>query len=203
MTTDITTVIFDAGGVLHESNSALQNDLISELGISEESLSNIEAEFLSLLGAGKIDEATFWQKVQDKHNIRQVHVDENLLGRAFNDDLVPFSEVRNIVVQLRHVGIKTAVLSNTIEPHAKALRTAGLYNDFDAVLLSHEIGLRKPGRKIYEYALKVLQSEPKKTIFIDDSPKNIEAARKIGIHSILFQNPTQLKNELTQLIPKL
>ena len=116
---------------------------------------------------------------------------------------MPFVEVQKLVKDLGGFGVKTAVLSNTIEPHAKALREAGLYDGFDEVLLSHEIGLRKPSSKIYEYALDVLRANPKTTIFIDDDPQNTQAASQLGIHSVTFVNPEQLKRDLGQYIPGL
>ena len=199
----IETVIFDAGGVLHESNSAVTEDLTNELGISKEVLSQIWVEEIPLLGSGKIDESEFWQLVSKKHGLRNVGLDENLLGRAFIERLVPFAEVSDLVKDLGKIGIKTAVLSNTIEPHAKALREAGLYGGFDAVLLSHEIGLRKPSSDIYEYALDALKANPQTTVFIDDDPENAQAASQVGIHSITFVSPEQLKDDLKQLIPEL
>ncbi|QQS22100.1 HAD family phosphatase [Candidatus Saccharibacteria bacterium] len=199
----IETVIFDAGGVLHESNSAVTEDLANELGLSKETLAQIWAEQIPLLGSGKIDETEFWQQVSEKHGLRQVGVDENLLGRAFIEQLVPFAEVRTIVKDLGELGIKTAVLSNTIEPHAKALREAGLYDDFGIVLLSHEIGLRKPHKDIYEYALETLGAKADQTIFIDDDPENAQAATSVGMHGITFTSPDQLRERLKELIPEL
>lgn len=199
----IEAVIFDAGGVLHEKNSAVTEDLISELGISKEILTQIWEEEIPLLGSGEIDENQFWQIVSKKHGLRSVALDENLLGRAFIENLVPFSEVSGLVKDLGELGVKTAVLSNTIEPHAKAMREAGLFDDFDTVLLSHEIGLRKPSSKIYEYALIALKARPETTVFIDDDSENTQAAAQAGIRSVTFVSTEQLKNDLKQLIPHL
>lgn len=199
----IETVIFDAGGVLHESNSAVMKDLTHELGFSKEILSQIWAEEIPLLGSGKIDEREFWQLVSKKHGLRSVGLDENLLGRAFIKQLVPFTEVIKLAKDLSRLGMRTAILSNTIEPHAKALQEAGLYDSFDAVLLSHKIGLRKPNTDIYEYALGTLGTNPETTIFIDDDPENTRSASQVGIHGITFVSPEQLIDSLRQFIPEL
>lgn len=156
-----------------------------------------------MLGSGQTDEREFWMRVGKKHGLRQVSLDENLLGRAFIEHLEPFPKVGNLVKTLAILSIKTAVLSNTIEPHARALRPARLYDGFDAVFLSHEIGLRKLNKDIYEYALHASQTEPVKTIFIDDDPKNTLAATQIGMHGITFINPEQLQHDLRQFIPDL
>ena len=81
------------------------------------------------------------------------------------------------------------------------MREAGLYDGFDTLLLSHEIGLRKPNSDIYEYSLRVLKANPETTIFIDDAPGNVQAASQVGIHGITSVSPERLKDELKQLIP--
>lgn len=197
----IKAVIFDAGGVLHQSNSAAVEDLSQELGLSREVLAEIWQEQIDRLGLGEIDESEFWRQIRDKYGSRHVGASENLLGRAFADNLVPFEEILSVVRTLNEIGIKTAVLSNTIEPHARAVRQAGLYDNFDIIMLSHEIGLRKPHRKAYQHALKTVGVTASQTVFIDDSPENVQAAASVGIHGIVYTNPGQLIDELSNLIP--
>jgi putative hydrolase of the HAD superfamily len=64
---------------------------------------------------------------------------------------------------------------------------------------SFELGLIKPEREIYEYTLKKLNTNPEECIFIDDKEENVNAANKLGIHGILFQNKKQLIRELQKL----
>src|SRR5579872_4899518 len=97
---EIKAVIFDAGGVLHESNSAVADDLIKELDLERDTLRKIWKEQMQLLGSGTIDEAEFWRQAQAKHAIRQVDVAENLLGRAFIKNLTPQIEVIALVKEL-------------------------------------------------------------------------------------------------------
>lgn len=202
--TKIETVIFDSGGVLHANNNAVSADIKNELGLDDETLRQIWAEQIPLLGSGAIDEAEFWRQVEERHGIRHVSPDENLLGRAFAENLVPFEDVAQVVKELGLLGITTAVLSNTIEPHARALRDAKIYDVVNGpVLLSHEIGLRKPGEEIYRYALDRLGSEPYATIFVDDDPKNADAASALGIRGIVFKNTDQLRADLGEYIAEL
>lgn len=200
----IETVIFDAGGVLHQSNTAVTTDLMSELGIDKQALKQIWAEQIPLLGSGKINEGEFWQLVQENHNIRQVSVNENLLGRAFAESLLPFEDVKRVVKELRLKGVQTAVLSNTIEPHARALYEAGVYDDFTGpIMLSHEIGLLKPDEAIYQHALERVGAAPGATIFVDDDRENVSVATSLGVNGIVFENPRQLLDDLQKFIPEL
>lgn len=198
----IGSVVFDVGGVLHEGNSAVSQDLMNELGLKPAELKRIWAEIIPLLGSGKITEEEFWKEVQVTHGIRPVSPTENLLGRAFTESLLPYPEVLGIVKQLGQNGIKTAVLSNTIEPHARALYDAGIYGDFTGpVMLSHEIGLRKPSKQIFDYALNQLGEDPGDVMFIDDDAENVAAAREQGITGVVFETPEQLRADLRRHFP--
>lgn len=196
----IEAVIFDAGGVLHESNSVVTDDLVQELGLEQETLKKIWANQIPLLGSGKIDEAEFWRQVSNEHGIRQVEVAENLLGRAFTEALKSHAPIIKLIKELGSNGVKLAVLSNTIEPHAKALREAGLYDGFDYLFLSHEVGMRKPNVAIYEHALEELGTKPEATVFVDDDPENVEAAEALGIKGVVFTDTHKVVTELRSLV---
>lgn len=193
-------VIFDAGGVLHESNSVVTDDLVQELGLEQETLKSIWAKQIPLLGSGKIDETEFWRQVSNEHGIRQVGVAENLLGRAFTEALKSHAPVLELIKELGSNGVKLAVLSNTIEPHAKALRDAGLYDGFDYLFLSHEVGMRKPGAAIYQHVLAELGVNPEAAIFVDDDTENVEAAEALGIKGVVFTDTDKATAELRSLV---
>ena len=55
---------------------------------------------------------------------------------------------------------------------------------------------RKPFPEIYELTLSKFNLKAGESLSIDDNLRNIEAARKFGIHSIHFQSPEQLNKEL-------
>ncbi len=105
-------------------------------------------------------------------------------------------KVFEIVNILKKLGIKIAICSNTIGPHATKKRTAGIYDLFPIVILSHEVGYRKPDAKIYEITLNKLGVKPKEVIFVDDSEENVTAAEKLGMKGIVIENAVQLQKEL-------
>ena len=196
----IEAVIFDAGGVLHESNSVVTDDLVQELGLEQEILKSIWSNQIPLLGSGKIDEAEFWRQLSGEHGIRQVDVAENLLGRAFTEALKSHAPVLELIKELGMNGVKLAVLSNTIEPHAKALRDAGLYDGFDYLFLSHEVGMRKPDAAIYQHALDELGTKPAATVFVDDDPENVKVAKALGIKGVVFIDPDKTVAKLRSVV---
>ncbi len=68
------------------------------------------------------------------------------------------------------------------------LHSAGLGGEFDKVINSSEIGVAKPALSYFHIALKKLNVSKDDCVFIDDTPKNVEAARSLGIDSLLHSN---------------
>lgn len=67
---------------------------------------------------------------------------------------------------------------------------------FEVVLISAEVGLRKPDPRIYRLALRRLQLAPEEALFVDDKARNVEGARAVGMEGIVFTSPAQLREEL-------
>ena len=61
----------------------------------------------------------------------------------------------------------------------------------DDIVYSHEVGLAKPDRRIYELTCQRLGVQPAEVIFLDDAEPNVIAACEFGMHSILFKDNAQ------------
>jgi 2-haloacid dehalogenase len=70
---------------------------------------------------------------------------------------------------------------------------------FDGHVISGLEGVVKPDPTIFRRMLRRFDLEPSRTLFIDDSAVNIEAAAAIGINAIQFESPAQLRAHLEQL----
>jgi 2-haloacid dehalogenase len=71
---------------------------------------------------------------------------------------------------------------------------------FDDIVVSGKVRIAKPDPRIFELLLERIGRPPRECIFIDDSPRNIAAAQRLGFQTILFHSAGQLKQELTPLI---
>lgn len=192
--------IFDMGGVLIKSpRTAVGDHLQNELSIDQETVNEIWRDLIPLLGSGKIDEKEFWQRISKKYRTRPVSLDENLLGKTFIETLENNEELLEYIKSMGQKGIKLAVLSNTIEPHAKPVRESGIFEPFDYVFLSHEVGLRKPDPAIYEHAIEIMGINPARAVYVDDDAENVEAAKALGMHGIVATEPRQVIDELEAL----
>lgn len=92
---------------------------------------------------------------------------------------------------------KVVALTNwSHETFPIALETFDFLHWFEGILVSGEEKTRKPFKEIYELTLNRFNIEAQHSVFIDDNLRNIEAAQEMGINTIHFQNPEQLKEEL-------
>jgi len=66
------------------------------------------------------------------------------------------------------------------------------------VTVSGEVRLVKPDPAIYEHHARTFGLDPGATLFIDDSPKNVEAARRAGWQAVEYVGAAQLRRDLAR-----
>ncbi len=83
---------------------------------------------------------------------------------------------------------RTAVLSNADNSLIARLRDShGIYDLFDEVVVSADVGMAKPEPKIYAIAAQRLALRPEECAFVDDLESNVEAARATGMAAVHFR----------------
>lgn len=92
------------------------------------------------------------------------------------------------------------ILSDTIDVKRKTDIIQKIHEKFRKVFQSHETGFKKPDAEAFLNALSKINAKPEECIFIDDVKANVDAAVKLGIHSILFESYEKLKKELSEII---
>lgn len=190
-------VLFDVGGVFHRYvGGPVAQDIGEYLGISHEDLARAWDDLIPLLGTGRIEEAEFWRRFQASVGTDKVLPVPSLLVRRFGDRFLVYPEVLEWARGLRERGLRVGILSDTVEVQADWVRARGLYDGFDAVVLSHEIGWRKPSPEAYAVALARLGTSAEQTAFIDDTPANVAGARAVGMQAVLFVSFAPVRDEL-------
>lgn len=111
------------------------------------------------------------------------------LTEALLDSLrfTPFTDSAQALVELRAAGLDLAVVSNWDCSLRAVLGGVGLAAAVDAIVVSAEVGVRKPDRRIFEVALEQLGCEPGKALFVGDSLEtDVLGARAVGLRALLL-----------------
>lgn len=125
------------------------------------------------------------------------------LGIKIANQQEPVTDVVKTLNNLKKKGYSIHLFSNIgsiiFEDLNKKFPT--LFKMFDSFTMpSHTNGyLRKPSKKAFEEYLNEHNTDGKQVIFIDDKKRNVHAAKKHGIISILFRSPRQLKEKLLSI----
>mgnify|MGYP001452603761 FL=1 len=112
-----------------------------------------------------------------------------------------YEENLKIALNLKKKGKKIYILSNFPgDQFDNFMKQNKFLNEFDDMIISGKVGLKKPDKKIYELAIKKFDCNPSKTLFIDDRPENTEAAQNLGINIITLDDPSKLKDYIKNFI---
>jgi len=146
---------------------------------------------------GRIDSEAFWRDVGQRLGLN----DEELTAfrRDFWGGDKLDEELVDTVRELGELGHQTAVLSNAPSSLAGYLKELGIVEAFDSVIISADEGVTKPAPEIFTRALDRLGVAPSEAVFIDDTPVNVEAARRLGLHATRFRGLPPLRHWLRDL----
>lgn len=193
-------VFFDVGGVLgtngwgHEERAAA----VAHFGLDAAELADRHEETVASweVGATTIDEY-----LADT----VFHCDRPFTREAFKQFMLaqsrPFPEAIGLARALGRTGrYRLMTLNNeSAELNAYRLRRFGLTEIFVAFFSSCWMGALKPSRRMYERALAMSQAEPGAAVFIDDRERNLNVPRALGMHTVHYRGPGELRSALAHL----
>jgi len=192
----ITTILFDVGGVLlmdFVENKII--DLAKKYNISPDLLIKAKEKFRPPADTGQISDPEFWIKALEYCNVKATAEDWKL-----DEYMEEVDGGIEIAKTLKKNGYRIAILSNDSHEMSRQRRNKYGFDDlFHNIYISCNYGVAKPDLKIYKIALSELNAQPEQCVFIDDRLENIESSQQLGIHSILFINANQVKNDLKDL----
>ncbi|MER7078428.1 putative hydrolase of the HAD superfamily [Saccharopolyspora kobensis] len=200
-------VIFDYGGVLTTSGRAALHGWIEQEGIRPETFSAAIKEWLSRdappgtpihrLETGELDAEDFNRTLAQR--LRSIDgspvAPEGLLQRMFAR-MRSEPAMLDLVRDLRAGGVRTALLSNSWGNDYPWDLLDGL---FDVAVISAEVRLRKPDPRIYRMALERLELSAEQVVFVDDGAPNVDAARRLGMRTVLHTDPAATRAQVCAL----
>ncbi len=121
---------------------------------------------------------------------------DGLLARMFAASR-PDEEMHDLIRAARRAGLRTGLLSNSWGGGYPRHLFPEL---FDAVVISSEVGMRKPEERIFKLAAEVLGLEPGECVFIDDITDNVVAAQAAGLVGVHHRTARETAAQLTDLL---
>jgi epoxide hydrolase-like predicted phosphatase len=123
---------------------------------------------------------------------------EGLIGKLWQD-LGPDEEMIEAVARFREAGVRTGLISNSWGTALK-YEPEMMERLFDATVISHLVGMRKPDPRIYALGAERLGLAPEACIFVDDLPGNLKPARAMGMMTVVHREAAETIAELEALL---
>lgn len=142
---------------------------------------------------GQLAEDEFYEKLARISSEDPVELRKRWLSTPILEDTVAL--LKRLAPRFR-----LAICSNAAPWHLyPILERTGVRLLFEQVVVSAEIGTKKPDQKIFEHTLVKLGLEPAAALFTDDKPINVEAARSLGMRGIVFTDTAAFERDLALL----
>jgi epoxide hydrolase-like predicted phosphatase len=121
-----------------------------------------------------------------------------LVDRMFADLAIYENAMTSLVIRARAAGVRTALLSNS---WGNDYDRSDWHEMFDTVVISGEVGMRKPEPGIFELVLHRIGLPAHECVLIDDMAHNIVAAKQAGLAGIVHRTFAETAAELKALFP--
>ncbi|MEP7284567.1 MAG: HAD family phosphatase [Chloroflexota bacterium] len=199
-------IIFDFGNVLDfyeelEAWNTRRDALAAQFNLSGKKMWDVfyQGAPWQEVKKGRISYPEFWDRTLTPLGMTDPAAQADFVARLFEGRVQIHPSMEALLRELKP-HYRLAILSNTYEVEMETwlVETFGLVDIFNAVVSSAKVGLAKPEPEIYQLTLDMLGIAPDEALFIDDLPRNTKAAEALGIPSIIFESPAQLRHELQE-----
>ena len=110
----------------------------------------------------------------------------------------PDEEMREAVLRARRAGVRTGLISNSWG--TRRYDRKRLDELFDGVVISGEVGIRKPDLEIYQLGARRVGTAAPECVFVDDLRHNLGPAAELGMATVHHLSPDQTIDELERLL---
>ena len=207
---EYSSIFWDFGGVITSSPFEAFNKFEIKNNLPENFLrkvnsTNPQSNAWALLEQSKINQMEFdklfFQESSDLgHGVDGLKV-LNLLEGDLRLGMV------EIIKTLKEKGFTQACLTNNFIPDNNNQpdmidlnKKTEIFDLFDFIFESKEIGLRKPDQAFYDYVLEKVNTSPEEIIFLDDLGINLKPAKAMGITTIKVISESQARADLENLL---
>lgn len=194
-------IVFDIGNVLA---GFVWKEFFRSFGFSDEVFekladATVRSSFWNEMDRGKLsDEELLEGFIKNdssiEKEIREVFENVEEIIQRF-DYAIPW------IRELKEKGYHIYVISNfSRKAHVECIKALDFLEEIDGEILSYQVKLIKPSPEIYQLLCSKYNLKAEECVFIDDLPKNVEAARKEGMKGLIFESLDQAKRELEEIL---
>ncbi|MCL7986598.1 HAD family phosphatase [Sphingobacterium sp. lm-10] len=191
---NIKNIVLDYGNVIFSIDFQRAQQAFSQLGVQnvEDVFAHKQQnEIFDQFDKGLISPAQFREGIRKIANAP--HLSDADIDQAWNALLIGVPAGKHEVLTQLKSKYRLFLLSNNNEIHyaycmQHIQEKYGVESNtvfFEKTYYSHEMGMRKPDRDIFDYVLHDAQINPEETLFIDDSPQHLATAKSLRIHTAL------------------
>ncbi len=190
-------VIFDLGGVVFDWNP---DHIVARVEPLPELRAALKAALFGhadwrLFDRGTLSEAELIERLQLR--LRATPARVAVILDAVRNSLVEKPETLELIRNLQAQGTPLYCLSNMpASIYAHLRQRHSFWDVFNGIVISGEVQMMKPEPEVFLHLLEKYALRAQETIFIDDSPANIDSARQVGLHAILFEDAAQCRRDL-------
>ncbi|MDD3686379.1 MAG: HAD family phosphatase [Bacteroidales bacterium] len=192
----IKNIIFDLGNVILNIDTKLSEKAFAKHGLNnfgELYTLAAQSEIFDRLEVGSISPSDFYSEFR---HLTKSNLSDEIIRNCWNALILDYPPARIKLLADLKQKYRTFLLSNTNRIHYEFYNPLineqfgfdGLESFFEKAYFSHEIGMKKPDPKIFEFVLENSNLIPAETLFIDDNKANIEAASALGIQTLWLKD---------------
>ena len=193
-------LVFDLGGVLVRWDPEA---IIAEVFKDEDVKARVRDGVFGHADWLELDRGTLTREDAIRRAAQRTQISESEITRLLHQvppSLGVFPDTVDLVHRLKRKGHPLYCLSNMHFASIEYLeKTHTFWDVFDGAVISCRLQLCKPEPQIYAHLLTTYDLKAADTLFIDDVQKNLDAAARLGIHTLRFENATQCERELRAL----
>jgi epoxide hydrolase-like predicted phosphatase len=185
----IKAICFDLDGVLFTEQSFrnFMKDLPKEVNDPEKvEYVLYKSPEMQDFKSGRINEEQFWKFAKKE---LEITADIDQIRSVFQNSYVMRQEVVDYIKKVRGAGYKTCVCSNNFPTRINALQGKLRFLDyFDTVILSYEVGFKKPAKEIFQALIDKSGFKPEEIVFADDNESRLTGAKESGINTFVYED---------------
>lgn len=195
----IKNIIFDFGGVLYDINYSRCSEELAKLSSKPEIFDNLTLEeFIEV-------SSDFEKGIMNERQFRDlfrtgyfINADDKIFDNAWNSMLIELKDDSIHLIKQLKSEYRISLLSNSNQIHYNYFYNdcKVMFDNFEKLFFSFQLGMKKPDPEIYKFVCKKMKYLPEETLFVDDNSKNIECAILAGLNTFLYSSEKKLSDIL-------